>query len=199
MSHVCYENEIALVSVGRTRRSRGITKIELPFRRGEKAGARALIRILKMCGYGKSIVSPLLIVIAAGGGKFLKIWYVCAAGVKDSPTISSFLRHSFAIRSGLAKKVGRLFFLRGQQFSAEPPPHPPPRYPGPLRSRPERDKSWRYPMGKNENFAALRAATSKEEEEKQEEKFFDFRIVGPKAAEGCFSLHLATYQGAERA
>ena len=106
--------------------SRGTTQIELPFRRGEKAGARALIRILKMCGYGKSIVSPLLIVIAAGGGKFLKIWYVCAAGVKDSPTISSFLRHSFAIRSGLAKKVGRLFFFKRPTIFGRTTPPPPP-------------------------------------------------------------------------
>ena len=102
--------------------SRGTTQIELPFRRGEKAGARALIRILKMCGYGKSIVSPLLIVIAAGGGKFLKIWYVCAAGVKDSPTISSFLQHSFDIRSGLAKIVGRFIFYKRPTIFGRPTP-----------------------------------------------------------------------------
>ena len=37
-------------------------------------------------------------------------------------------------------------------------------------------------QGKNENFGALRAATRTGGEKKQEEKFFDFRIVGPKAA-----------------
>ena len=36
-------------------------------------------------------------------------------------------------------------------------------------------------QGKNENFGALRAATRTGGEKKQEEKFFDFRIVGPKA------------------
>ena len=41
-------------------------------------------------------------------------------------------------------------------------------------------------QGKNENFGALRAPTQTGRREKQEEKFFDFRIVGPKAAEGCF-------------
>ena len=79
-----------------------------------------------MRGYGKSIVSPLLKFIAAGGGKFLQIWYVCAAGAKDSPTISSSLQHSFDIRSGLAKKVGRLFFFkRPTIFGRTTPPHPP--------------------------------------------------------------------------
>ena len=34
---------------------------------------------------------------------------------------------------------------------------------------------------------------------KQEEKFFVFRIVGPKAAEGCFSLKLPSKQGARSA
>ena len=41
LSHICYENEIALVSVGRTRNcmgSRGTTKIEFHFKRDEKSG-----------------------------------------------------------------------------------------------------------------------------------------------------------------
>ena len=45
-------------------------------------------------------------------------------------------------------------------------------------------------QGKNENFGALRAPTQTGRRKKQEEKFFVFRIVGPKAAEGCFSLNL---------
>ena len=42
-------------------------------------------------------------------------------------------------------------------------------------------------QGKNDVFGALRAATTAGRREKQEEKFFDSRIVGPKAAERCFS------------
>ena len=42
-------------------------------------------------------------------------------------------------------------------------------------------------QGKNDFFGALRAATTAGRRKKQEEKFFDSRIVGPKAAERCFS------------
>jgi len=42
-------------------------------------------------------------------------------------------------------------------------------------------------QGKNENFGALRAPAHTGWRKKQEEKFFDFRIVGPKPPEGCFS------------
>ena len=41
-------------------------------------------------------------------------------------------------------------------------------------------------QGKNENFAALRAATEKREEKKRKEKDFGSRIVGAKATLGCF-------------
>ena len=46
-------------------------------------------------------------------------------------------------------------------------------------------------QGKNENFGALRAPTQTGRREKQEEKFFDFRIVGPKPPKGCFSRQTA--------
>ena len=42
-------------------------------------------------------------------------------------------------------------------------------------------------QGKNENFGALRAPAQTGRRKKQEEKFFDFRIVGPKPPKGCFS------------
>ena len=45
-------------------------------------------------------------------------------------------------------------------------------------------------QGKNHFFGALRAATRAGRKEKQEEKFFDSHIVGPKAAERCFSSKL---------
>ena len=46
-------------------------------------------------------------------------------------------------------------------------------------------------QGKNENFGALRAPTQTGRRKKQEEKFFDFRIVGPKPPKGCFSRQIA--------
>ena len=45
-------------------------------------------------------------------------------------------------------------------------------------------------QGKNDFFGALRAATTAGRRKKQEEEFFDSRIVGPKAAEGCFVTKL---------
>ena len=54
-------------------------------------------------------------------------------------------------------------------------------------------------QGKNENFAALRAATEKREEKKRKEKNFGSRIVGAKATLGCFSSNLLTKQGARSA
>ena len=53
---------------------------------------------------------------------------------------------------------------------------------------------------KNDFFGALRSATTAGRRKKQEEKFFDSRIVGPKAAERCFSskLEVKTRRG-ERA
>ena len=55
------------------------------------------------------------------------------------------------------------------------------------------------PREKNENFGALRAPTREGERKKQEEKFFDSRIVGPKAAEQCFFSKLLLKQGARSA
>ena len=55
-------------------------------------------------------------------------------------------------------------------------------------------------QGKNENFGALRAPAQTGRRKKQEEKFFDFRIVGPKPPEGCFSHQIASKaRRAERA
>ena len=43
-------------------------------------------------------------------------------------------------------------------------------------------------QGKNDFFGALRAATTAGRRKKQEAKFFDSRIVGPKAAEMRFQV-----------